>query len=74
MGKQFPMIRSKEMKGLIQLMTRNSGGPIWINPDYISSIAPGCNGAKVFIGNDASPVFVEESPEKIISQIQSLYQ
>lgn len=62
------------MKGLIQLMTRNSGGPIWINPDYISSITPSSKGAKVFVGNDTSPVFVEESPEKIISQIQSLYQ
>lgn len=60
------------MKVLIQLSMTYSEA-VWVNPDYIASISRHGTGSDVFIANDPSPVVVVESPEEIISRIQSAY-
>lgn len=58
---------------LIEL--HNSNGKIWINPNYISSMNEGLyGGTNVFVANDATPVQVNETPEEILTLIQSSIQ
>lgn len=46
-------------------------GPIWVNPNYISSISPGNIGSLVFMANDCNGFNVKEKPEEIITLINS---
>lgn len=59
------------MKALIRLNAEYDS-PLWVNPCFIASIAPNKKGSAVFIATDANPVYVKESPEEIISLIQSI--
>ncbi len=61
------------MLTLIPLST-NYSEKIWVNPNYIASIARRGTGSDVFIANDPSPIFVTESPEEIIEFINSIKQ
>ena len=49
-------------------------GPIWVNPNYIASIAIGTVGSDVFMANDTNAVSVKERPEEILHLIQSSLQ
>ncbi len=53
-------------------------GLMYVNPHYIATIsAPltsGGEGCNIFMCNDSSPLVVKESPEQVISLIQSLYE
>lgn len=61
------------MKGFIELSTRY-GGPRYINPEFIATIEPIQSGTRVFIGSGDRFLLVTESPETILSKIQSLNQ
>jgi hypothetical protein len=58
---------------LIELHSINE--PIWVNPNYISSMCEGVyGGSNVFMANDANPVQVKESLKEILNLIQSALQ
>ena len=49
-------------------------GPIWVNPNYISSISFDTVGSIVFMDNDSNGISVKEKPEEILHLIQSSLQ
>ena len=49
-------------------------GKIFINPEYIASIAPyDDNSSAVCIANDSTPLIIEETTDSILEKINNAY-